>query len=222
MISKAIKDIANISENSAEFWMELDKKQQIEVIEAMNISGLRIGGLFEKIKTKTTEALVWKQANGSTENYKLKNIKIDLPYTKIILDETLKAIACAHQKGVITISYKDMEKHNLDHEIGHQLANGNKALQCAIIENYGNVFGRFHLKKQAFDGIWGEYSAEEAWATSFSSYINNNREFKKRYPEAFEAVENIISSIINLNDIISGFYSAFYILQRRSLDENIL
>ena len=77
------------------------------------------------------------------------------------------------------------------HEAAHQLSNFDPDLQNAIIMNYGDVLGRYNQDKQHFDGIYGEYNPEEAFATGFANYRNYPEQMKQKYPEAYKFFDEL-------------------------------
>ena len=149
----------------------------------------------------------YKKTNGTLEDYKnLGKIKIELPeYT---VNKTEGMFGLATEKGIIEIG-KNAEKIDFDHEIAHQLSNGNTELAIAIMSNYGNAFGRFNTDTMKFEGIGN--SPEESFAHAYSLYINYPEKLKERYPNAFKAIEYILSNITNLKEVQDNFYKAYKI-----------
>lgn len=149
----------------------------------------------------------YKKTNGTLEDYKnLGKIKIELPeYT---VNKTEGMFGLATEKGIIEIG-KNAEKIDFDHEIAHQLSNGNAKLAIAIMSNYGDAFGRFNIDTMKFEGIGN--SPEESFAHAYSLYINYPEKLKERYPNAFKAIEYILSNITNLKEVQDNFYNAYKI-----------
>ena len=149
----------------------------------------------------------YKKTNGTLEDYKnLGKIKIELP--KYTVNKTEGVFGLATENGVIEIG-KKAEKIDFDHEIAHQLSNGNKELAIAIMSNYGDAFGRFNIDTMKFEGIGN--SPEESFAHAYSLYINYPEKLKEHYPNAFKAIEYILSNITNLKEVQNKFYKAYKI-----------
>lgn len=190
----AFKDAALNASDKYEFWMNFTEVQQA----AFKASGLSLDELFDAVRTQTTVS-EWKAPSaGSAESFAIKH---DFSTQKLKY-EKVKAkadgwMADATQDGVIRLR-EDGLGENWDfiitHEAGHQLANASPELQRIIIENPNNILGRYNTRLMAFDGVYGEYNPEEAFATSVSAFVRHPKEMKEKYPETYKAIENLFNA----------------------------
>ena len=137
----------------------------------------------------------WKPANKGS--YKDFAIKGDFD-KEITFEETLRGAedefgyqADATMDGTIRIRKGGIQgdwQSIIAHEAGHQLSNMSSKLGATIMMNPDDVFGRYNTKQNAFHGIYGEYSPEEAWATAVSVYVRNPSDLRTKYPKAYRAV----------------------------------
>jgi hypothetical protein len=97
----------------------------------------------------------------------------------------------------------------ITHEAGHQLANGSDELQRIILQNPGNILGRYNLRLMAFDGIYGEYNPEEAFATAVSAFFNAPADMRKRYPDAYEAIEALFTESPSARQYVERIRAAY-------------
>lgn len=80
------------------------------------------------------------------------------------------------------------------HEAGHQLSDLSPEIQQMILTNPGDVFGRYNTRLMAFDGAYGEYNPEEAFATCVSNYVRHPDEMKEKYPKAYQAIKELFTA----------------------------
>ena len=138
----------------------------------------------------------WKPTTGTINDFP-KEIELpeDFPEISVVNNPDDSATAHSGTAGKIEINLANYNSENADsilaHEAAHQLTNSDPNLQAAVILNYGDVFGRYNQEKGYFDGIFGEGSPEEAFATGMSEYLNHPDELKQRYPDAYSLFENI-------------------------------
>lgn len=172
--------------------IELFYNMNDEQLERFNEDGIPINELFNIVKSDKPNA-EWKAPNKGS--YKDFAVKVELNGTVKIEEVEPKGAgwyADANDKGVVHIRKGGLGenwKSILAHEMGHQLSNLSDKLQQTVILNPANVLGRYNVKKNFFDGIYGEYNPDEAWATAVSVYINNRQDLKKKYPQAYKAVD---------------------------------
>ena len=201
-----INDTAKQSSSPVDFWMNMSSKQQNYIKD----SGLSYKDIFNAIpKGKISQ---WKKTVGSVDDFKLTPKSIDFDDISVKFIDTGRAEAHGAKYGIIEVKETGLGenwKNVMDHEIGHQLSNGSTNIQRAIVDNYGDAFGRYNVERGFFDGVFGEFNPEEAFATSFSTYINNPKELLKRYPDAYKAVDNIAKSVTNLDSIVSEFENKY-------------
>ena len=75
-------------------------------------------------------------------------------------------------------------------------------LQKVVIENPGNLLGRFNTRVMKFDGVFGEYNTDEAWATCVSNYVRNPERFEEMYPDTYLAVDEFFKSSPSALDFV--------------------
>jgi hypothetical protein len=199
--------------NAAEFWMNMDANQ----MDAFNASGENIydfyNRLHDKASPETLEMPEWKpDAPGGTSNYQLSH---DYSESRIDVSQIPARsegwMAGAETTGIINVREGGFDdwQYVIGHEAGHQLANYNPELQRTIVDNPGGLLGRYNQKRGFFDGAFGEYNAEEAWADAVSSYVNSPRRFQKQYPELYDAVDGFFKSSPSARDFIDRTYAAY-------------
>lgn len=82
----------------------------------------------------------------------------------------------------------------ISHEAGHQLSNASSELQQTILMNPGNILGRYNTKHGFFDGVYGEYNPEEAFATSVSNYVRHPDSMREKYPDTYAAIDALFKA----------------------------
>ena len=211
-----IQDILDNSEDMYDCWASLiDSGKSDDLMDYLIKVGMKYKDFYNKYSNHSKQKKVWKDTNGSIDKYfELHDLYISLPYCKIVYKALGRKseVANADSTGEIQINTNSdypLIKTVFDHEIAHQLSNGNKELQIYIIQNYGDVFGRCNIEKQKFDGVLS-YSPEETFADAFSMYINYPSKLKSISNDLYIVIEHIYKSITNLKDIISKFYDALY------------
>jgi len=199
--------------NAAEFWMNMDADQ----MNAFNASGENIydfyNRLHDKASPETLEMPEWKpDAPGGVSNYQLSH---DYSASGIDVNQVPARsegwMAGAETTGIINVREGGFDdwQYVIGHEAGHQLANYNPELQRTIVDNPGGLLGRYNQKRGFFDGAFGEYNAEEAWADAVSSYVNSPRRFQEQYPELYDAVDGFFKSSPSARDFIDRTYAAY-------------
>ena len=199
--------------NAAEFWMNMDADQ----MDAFNASGENIydfyNRLHDKASPETLEMPEWKpNAPGGVSNYQLSH---DYSASGIDVNQVPARsdgwMAGAETTGIINVREGGFDdwQYVIGHEAGHQLANYNPELQRTIVDNPGGLLGRYNQKRGFFDGAFGEYNAEEAWADAVSSYVNSPRRFQEQYPELYDAVDGFFKSSPSARDFIDRTYAAY-------------
>lgn len=202
---------ASGAQNHVEFWMNLPEKEQSKFK-----SSKELKSYFDKMKSDVPEAFEkseWKPANGTAADMPKKcKVPAELPKFTVKNNPGDTATAHAGKPGEIEINLANYDPENVDsviaHEAAHQLSNFDPDLQNAIIMNYGDVLGRYNQDKQHFDGIYGEYSPEEAFATGFANYRNYPEQMKQKYPEAYkffdELAKNQPETMVYLNGSVEA------------------
>lgn len=201
------------AQNAAEFWMNMDADQ----MDAFNASGENIydfyNRLHDKASPETLEMPEWKpDAPGGASNYQLPH---DYSASRIDVSQIPARsegwMAGAETTGIINVREGGFDdwQYVIGHEAGHQLANYNPELQRTIVDNPGGLLGRYNQKRGFFDGAFGEYNAEEAWADAVSSYVNSPRRFQEQYPELYDAVDGFFKSSPSARDFIDRTYAAY-------------
>lgn len=200
---------AETASNKVEFWMNLDEKQQAELM----ASGMKYDEVFEMLGggKKVSE---WKEANpGGAESFAISHdfSNATIHYNRIA-PKGEGWMADANGTGEINIRKNglgDDWEFIVTHELGHQLANYSPELQQMIMYNPGNVLGRYNMRLMAFDGVYGEYNPEEAFATSVSVYIRHPKAMKERYPETYNAIDALFTASPSARKFIDDAVSAY-------------
>ena len=199
--------------NAAEFWMNMDAEQ----MEAFNASGENIYDLYNRLKdSMSAEALElpeWRpDAPGGIENYTLYH---DYSGHGIQVNEIAPRsegwMAGAETTGIINVRNGGFDewRYIIGHEAGHQLANYNPELQRIIVDNPGGLLGRYNQKRGFFDGAFGEYNAEEAWADAVSAYVNSPQNFSEQYPELYRAVDGFFKASPSALDFVNRALTSY-------------
>ena len=197
------------AENKVEFWMNFTEEQQA----AFKASGLSIDDLFEQVKTNAPVS-EWKTPNpGGAETFAVKH---DFSTHGIDFEEVVARsdgwMADANNAGIIRVregGLGDDWDFVISHEAGHQLANASPELQQIILENPGNILGRYNTRLMAFDGIYGEYNPEEAFATAVSVFTRHPEAMRQRYPEAYNAIETLFNSSPSAREYVENVRNAY-------------
>jgi hypothetical protein len=179
------------AQDKVAFWMNFTEEQQA----AFQASGLSIDDLFNMVKTDAPVS-EWKAPNpGGAETFAIKHdfSKHGIDFVEVT-PRSDGWMADANNMGVIRVrqgGLGDNWDFVVSHEAGHQLANASPELQRIILENPGNILGRYNTRLMAFDGIYGEYNPEEAFATAVSVFVRQPAAMQQRYPEAYEAIRTL-------------------------------
>lgn len=181
--------------NKVEFWMNMTEEQQA----AFAASGLSIDDAFNMVKDANASASEWKKANpGDASSFAIKhdftNATIEFREVEPKSDGWM---ADATSKGVINVRKTGLGEDwdfIIAHEAGHQLSDYSDELAKMILYNPGNVLGRYNTRLMAFDGVYGEYSPEEAFATSVSNFVRHPTSMKEKYPETYEAIKALFDA----------------------------
>jgi hypothetical protein len=174
---------------------------------------LSIDELYNMVKTDAPVS-EWKAPNpGGVETF---GIKHDFSRHGIGFEEVAPRsegwMADANNMGVIRVrqgGLGDDWDFVISHEAGHQLANASPELQRIILENPGNILGRYNTRLMAFDGIYGEYNPEEAFATAVSVFTRNPEAMQQRYPEAYEAIKTLFDSSPSAREYVDNVRNAY-------------
>lgn len=197
------------AENKVEFWMNFTEEQQA----AFKASGLSIDDLFEQVKTNEPVS-EWKAPNpGGVESFEIKH---DFSTHGIGFEEVTPRsegwMADANREGIIRVRNGGLGEDwdfVISHEAGHQLANASPELQKIIIENPGNILGRYNMRLMAFDGVYGEYNPEEAFATAVSVFVRQPQAMLERYPDTYKAIETLFESSPSAREYVENVRKAY-------------
>ena len=197
------------AQNEAEFWMNFTPEQQA----AYNASGLDFKELFKMVKDDAPIS-EWKAPNpGGAETFAIKH---DFSNHGIGFEEVAPRsdgwMADANNSGIIHVRRGGLGEdwdHIISHEAGHQLSNASPELQRIIMDNPGNVLGRYNTRLMAFDGVYGEYNPEEAFATSVSVFVRYPEDMAKRYPDTYKAIENLFDSSPSAREYVDNVRKAY-------------
>ena len=197
------------AQNEVEFWMNFTPEQQA----AFKASGFDFRELYNMVK-EDAPISEWKAPNpGGAESFAIKH---DFSTSSIDFVETAPRsdgwMADADDLGIIKVrtgGVGDDWDFIITHEAGHQLSNASPELQQMIMHNPGNILGRFNTRLMAFDGVYGEYNPEEAFATCVSVFVRYPVEMKDRYPEAYAAIEQLFTASPSAREYVDRIREAY-------------
>ena len=191
---ESLRQIAEQSTDKYDFWTNLDENQQ----SLLKASGMKLDDAFNQLHSGASSS-EWKApAPGGPESFAV-NIDASASTLKFnpIPARSKGWMADATDLGVINIrkdGLGDSWEFIISHEAGHQISNMSCELQQIIITNPGNVLGRYNTRLMAFDGIYGEYNPEEAFATGVSNFVRHPESMKRTYPEAYQAFNTLFTT----------------------------
>lgn len=191
---ESLRQIAEQSTDKYDFWTNLDENQQ----SLFKASGMKLDDAFNQLHSGTSLP-EWKApAPGGPESFAV-NIDASASTLKFnpIPARSKGWMADATDLGVINVrkdGLGDSWEFIISHEAGHQISNMSSELQQIIITNPGNVLGRYNTRLMAFDGIYGEYNPEEAFATGVSNFVRHPESMKRTYPEAYQAFNTLFTT----------------------------
>jgi hypothetical protein len=205
-----LRSAAEGATNKVEFWMNMSEEQQA----AFQASGLTIDEAFNMVKDSSASVSEWKKANpGSASSFSIKH---DFSKATIRFNEIEAKsegwMADANQAGVINVRKQGLGNDwdfIIAHEAGHQLSDHSPELQSMIMYNPGNVLGRYNTRLMAFDGVYGEYNPEEAFATSVSNFVRHPNSMKEKYPEAYNAIKALFDASPSARDYVERIMSEY-------------
>ena len=199
---ESLRSVAESSSDKYDFWLSLDEDQQA----IFKASGLSLDDAFNMLHGEATNT-EWKAPNpGGAESFAIKHdfTKADVEFEKVKA-KTDGWMADANSPGIINIRDDGIGEgweFIIGHEAGHQLADYSDEIQQMIIMNPGDVFGRYNLRLMAFDGVYGEYNPEEAFATCVSNFIRHPDAMKDKYPKAYEAIDTLFKTSPSALDFV--------------------
>lgn len=205
-----LRSAAEGATNKVEFWMNMTEEQQA----AFQASGLSIDEAFNMVKDSSASVSEWKKANpGGASSFSIKH---DFSKATIRFNEIEAKsegwMADANQAGVINVRKQGLGNDwdfIIAHEAGHQLSDHSPELQSMIMYNPGNVLGRYNTRLMAFDGVYGEYNPEEAFATSVSNFVRHPNSMKEKYPEAYNAIKALFDASPSARDYVERIMSEY-------------
>jgi len=208
-----LRQAAEKSTDKYDFWTSLDENQQA----IFKASGMKLDDVFNLLH-RNAESSEWKEASpGGPESFAFKydfsNEHIKFKKVKARSDGWM---ADANIDGVVNVREDGLGndwEFVISHEMGHQISNLIPGLGETILENPGNIFGRYNTRLMAFDGVYGEYNPEEAFATCISNYIRHPDNMKQKYPDVYKALdilfENSPSARIYVEDAMNQYRKEF-------------
>lgn len=182
------------AENKYEFWMNLTEEQQNQI----KASGIDLGELFNQVKNPAS-IQEWKPvAPGDSSSFGIKHDFSNHPLQfEAVQARSAGWMADATASGLIRVREDGLGStwdFIVSHEAGHQLSNASSELQQMILLNPGNILGRYNIKQGFFDGVYGEYNPEEAFATSVSNYVRHPESMKEKYPDTYAAIDALFKA----------------------------
>jgi hypothetical protein len=205
-----LRSAAEGATNKVEFWMNMTEEQQA----AFQASGLSIDEAFNMVRDSSASVSEWKKANpGDASSFSIKHdfSKATIQFNEIEA-KSEGWMADANQAGVINIRKQglgDDWDFIIAHEAGHQLSDHSPELQSMIMYNPGNVLGRYNTRLMAFDGVYGEYNPEEAFATSVSNFVRHPNSMKEKYPEAYNAIKALFDASPSARDYVERIMNEY-------------
>lgn len=197
-----LRSIAERSTDKYDFWTNLDENQQAVFM----ASGMSLDDAYNTLHGNAA-VKEWKDpAPGGAQSFAIEhdfsNANVDFVKVKARSEGWM---ADANTAGVINIRENGLGEgweFIIGHESGHQLADFSDKIQQMIIMNPGDVFGRYNLRLMAFEGVYGEYNPEEAFATCVSNFINHPDAMKDKYPKSYEAIDTLFKTSPSALDFV--------------------
>ena len=198
---ESLRKIAEGSTDKYDFWGSLDENQQA----VFKASGLSLDEAYVMLHGEG-EALEWKPANpGSYKDFSIKYDYSDKSVNSFI-EESHKNdgwMAEASTAGTIRVregGLGDAWEEIMTHELGHQLTAYNDELAKMVLYNPDDVLGRYNIKLGGFIGM--SYNPEESFAESVKYYRLFPDSLKKRYPKAYNALDEFFKASPSAVDFI--------------------
>lgn len=190
----SFKDAAVGAENKYEFWMNMTEEQQNQIM----TSGIDLGELFNQVKDSSS-IQDWKPAApGDSSSFSIRHDFSTHPLKfEPVQARSAGWMADATNSGLIRVREEGLGStwdFIISHEAGHQLSNACPELQQMILMNPGNILGRYNIKQGFFDGVYGEYNPEEAFATSVSNYVRYPDSMREKYPDTYAAIDALFKA----------------------------
>ena len=189
---ESLRDVANQATDKYDFWMSLDEDQQA----VFKASGMSLDDAFASLKT--AQVSEWKApAPGGAKSFAISHEFNDKTEFNAIPARSAGWMADATGRGTINVREDGLGENwdfIISHEAGHQLSNMSPELQQTIMLNPGNVLGRYNTRQMFFDGVYGEYNPEEAFATSVSNFIRHPQSMKEKYPDTYDAINELFKA----------------------------
>ena len=115
-----------------------------------------------------------------------------------------------------TINVRDdveLPDYVLVHELGHIVLNQNIELENIVITNPDNVFGIMRKSRNGvpkFDGAYGCYNSEEAFADSFSYFFCYPNNLKSNYPEIYDVMRKLVDNNKSIKQWLKRQLATYY------------
>ena len=206
---ESLRAIAESSQDKYDFWMSLDEDQQA----VFKASGMSLDDAFNLLHSGAEQS-EWKAPSpGGIETFAIHH---DYSNESVAFNPIRAKsngwMADANAAGIINIredGLGDDWEFIISHEAGHQLSDFCDELQQIIISNPGNILGRYNTRLMAFDGVYGEYNPDEAFATSVSNYVRHPRQMKEKYPETYAALDKFFTASPSALDFVKNTMSEY-------------
>lgn len=199
---EALREIAQNTTDKYDFWTSLDEDQQAVFM----ASGVSLDDAFNMLHEGAQES-EWKKANpGGPQSFAIYHdfTGANIEFNKVRAKSD-GWMADANVAGIINVradGLGDDWEFIISHEAGHQLADYSEEIQHMILYNPGDVLGRYNMRLMAFDGVYGEYNPEEAFATSVSNYVRHPKSMKEKYPETYDAIDSLFKASPSAIDFV--------------------
>lgn len=200
---KAMLGAAKQSKDPVEFWMNLSPEQQSKV-------GKNYKTVFEKLKPHAGNEPEWKPTNGTAADMPRKVDKVPEPPKFEFVNRPNESFVARETPDGVMINtghpdYNDgVSDFVIAHELGHRVSSQNPELAEAIMANYGDLFGRYNQEKGHFDGVFAEYSPEEAFASTFGHFYTNPDMVKEHYPELYNYMQEFSEANPEMSDYVKA------------------
>lgn len=200
---KEIEDIAKNSTDYVDFYYKLSNEQQQFLTDFLKQQNKKLKDYWNEITNfgENLNISEWAEDYPSLDLSKYNFDNLYVPeVVRVVVDKNLKGEARAFP-AEIYVSPKIFElapdtiQEIIYHEFGHILSLNNKEIKRLILENPDGIFGKYNVKKNYFDGVFGGFNSEEAWANSFMMYHINKNALKEKYPQLFQVVDEITKKL---------------------------
>ena len=182
-----------VADDYVEFWYNMSEDQ----MDAFKKLGIPIKELYadlSKCVQKDTEPRRYVNDIDLSEIYNFYVILSDVDFEFVNARSDGWQADANDDRTIRVRNDKEIADEIIYHELGHMLLNQNPELENIVIMNPQNVLGTMRKKRNGFvgfDGAYGCYNSEEAFADSFMYYHCRPNNLKSNYPKLYEVIDKL-------------------------------